>query len=177
MNDRVAGPGELTCIDENCSVSGLQQSEARETCQVCGTSLARMPGAIAAQAPTPGVRPVPVAAAPVGGTSWQSRSPMFRIVVAIAGVLLVWLVTFLIRNPDALHRLTGPEFAVGDCVTVQYAGLQDSDMEKADCAESGSLVDPVYKVTQVQKGSHGICPDTTFRNEPEDTTYCLVMRF
>lgn len=101
----------------------------------------------------------------------------FRVGAAIVGVLAIWLISFVIRNPDSLHRLTGPEFSVGDCVTVGYAGLSGSDMKKATCGDSPSLGDPVYQVTQVQKGKDGRCPEVTFSNEPENTTYCLTMRW
>jgi hypothetical protein len=182
MIERVAGPGELTCVDENCTVSGLRQDEGGADCPRCGTSLARMPGAVAAQKVAPGPGPGPGLGlghtAPArSSTSWQSRPLAFRVGAAIVGVLVIWLVSFVIRNPDALHRLTGPEFSVGDCVTVGYAGLSGSDMKKATCGDSPSLGDPVYQVTQVRKGKDGRCPETTFSNEPENTTYCLTMRY
>jgi hypothetical protein len=154
----------------------MRQDEGWASCPQCGTALARMPGAVSAEKAAPGLGIGHTTPARTG-TPGPNRPLAFRVGAAIVGVLLLWLVTFVIRNPDALHRLTGPEFSVGDCVTVEVAGLSGSDMKKADCGDSGSLVDPVYQVTQVQKGKDGRCPQTTFANEPENTTYCLTMRW
>jgi hypothetical protein len=55
-------------------------------------------------------------------------------------------------------------------------------MERTDCTQSGistNLNDQVYRVESVQDTKDGQCPPgwdrITFSNEPEDTTYCLVL--
>jgi len=182
MNDQVAGPGELTCIDENCPVSGLRQPDGRAACPECGTALARMPSAVAEEAPVAGTSPR-LTRANDDRSAWQRSSPLFRIGVAVAAVALVWLVSFVIRNPDVLHRVTGAGYAVGDCVHVE-PGFNGSNMAKADCSaagNSGLTGDPVYRVAQVEKGKDAYCPGggfdhVTFSNEPEDMTYCLIMQ-
>lgn len=181
MEDRVARPGELTCIDEKCSVSGLRQPDGRSACPKCGTELARMPSAVAGEAPIGRTVPGPTRTNVVS-TPWQGTSPVFRVGMALAAVALVWLLSFVIRNPDALHRITGAGYAVGDCVRVEQL-LNNADMTKADCASASSsqLGDPVYQVTEVKDGKNAYCPGggfdhVTFSNEPEDRTYCLVMR-
>ena len=109
------------------------------------------------------------------------RSILVRVGVALAAVAVVWLISYVIQNPDLLHRVTGPGFAVGDCAHLG-AGLHGSEMDKADCGTAGKAVfsgDPVYRVDSVEKGKNGICPGgfehVTFSNEPEDTTYCLTL--
>jgi hypothetical protein len=182
MHDHVAGPGELTCIEENCPVSGLRQPDGRSACPECGTELARMPSAVAGPAPAAGTYP-PLPRAVDSRSGWQRRSPLFRIGAAVGAVALVWLVSFVARNPDALHRVTGAGYAVGDCVRVEQ-GFRDADMKKADCGSAGDSLlsgDPVYRVAAVEKGKDAFCPGggfdhITFSNEPEDRTYCLVIR-
>ena len=116
-------------------------------------------------------------------SAWQQKPLSFRLTVAVVVASLVTGIGFLIQNPDFLHRVTGAGFAVGDCVRVGSAGLSGSDMKRADCSSGdvGSLGDPVYQVTQVVSGKNGYCPGggfdhVTFSNEPEDRTYCLVMK-
>jgi hypothetical protein len=181
MNEHVAGPGELTCIEDTCPVSGLGQPDGRSACPECGTELARMPSAVPEQAPVPGTYAAPNRVSD-SRTAWQRRSPLFRIGVAVAAVALIWLVSFIARNPDALHRVTGAGYAVGDCVHVEQ-GFRDASMKKADCGAAGDSLlsgDPVYRVAAVEKGKDASCPGggfdhVTFSNEPENMTYCLVI--
>lgn len=189
MDERVAGPGELTCIDENCRVSGLRQMAGTAHCAECSGELSRMPGAPSAARPAPMSIPAPgyaaAAVARPGGGAWQRMSPGARVVVAFAVAALVVMLSFVIRNPDFLHRFTGAGYAVGDCVKVRAAGLSDSDMDKADCPSSNDPAalfggEPVYRVARVEDGKDGYCASTglgsvTFSNEPENKTYCLVI--
>jgi hypothetical protein len=100
--------------------------------------------------------------------------------IAIPAAALVVLVLFVIRNPDFLHRFTGPEFTVGDCVHVRQ-GFTDSSMSGTECTSNNlsNPGNPVYRVDQVKSGKDASCPGglnrVTFSNEPEDTTYCLTM--
>ena len=116
-------------------------------------------------------------------SGWQGRSPVFRVVVAVAVAVLVGFVSLLIRNPDMLHRVTGAGHAVGDCVRVE-PGLNGSTMKDADCSSAENSMfsgDPVYQVSSVEDGKDASCPGggfdhVTFSNEPENMTYCLVMK-
>jgi hypothetical protein len=185
MDERVAGPGELTCIDENCRISGLRQMTGARNCAECRGELGRMPGAPSSVAPAPMAIPAPGYAASVarGGSTWQRMSPGARVVVALGAAAVITMVSFVIRNPDSLHRFTGGGYAVGDCVHVRFAGLNGSDMDRTDCTSGPANAfsgDPVYRVARVEDGKDASCPATglggaTFSNEPEDRTYCLVI--
>jgi hypothetical protein len=187
MDERVAGPGEMTCVDEKCGVSGLRQAAGGPNCSQCGGELARMPGMPSSATPTPMAIPAPgyaaAAVGPGGGSTWQRMSPGARLVVAFVVAALVVMVSFVIRNPDFLHRISGGGYAVGDCVRVRVAGLSGSEMDKADCTSDPAEQfsgDPVYRVARVEDGKDASCPvsgfgGVTFSNEPEDRTYCLVI--
>ena len=185
MDERIAGPGELTCIDENCNFSGLRQLPGGKNCAECGGELARMPGAPSSATPAPMTIPAPGYATTVTGpgSTWGRMSPGARILVSVAVAVLVMTVSFVIRNPDFLHRITGGGYAVGDCVHVRFAGLSGSEMDRTDCTSDPVTAfngDPVYRVARVEDGKGASCPaggfgDVTFSNEPENRTYCLVI--
>ena len=113
-------------------------------------------------------------------TNWRDRPVSHRLMIAIPVAVVLMVVFFIARNPDILHRVTGPEFKVGDCVHVRQ-GLRDSSMNRTECQSNSlkNMSDPVYKVTAVKEGKDASCPGgldrVTFSNEPEDTTYCLQM--
>jgi hypothetical protein len=104
----------------------------------------------------------------------------YRIAIAIPVAIVIMLVLFVIRNPDFLHRFSGPEFKVGDCVHVEQR-LTDSSMSRTECKANSvsNTSNPIYRVDQVKDGKDASCPGgfnrVTFSNEPEDTTYCLTM--
>lgn len=113
-------------------------------------------------------------------TAWRDRPLSQRLAIAVPVAILITFVLFLIRNPDFLHRVTGPEFKVGDCVHVRQ-GLTNASMSGTEC-KANSLTntnDVVYRVDQVKDGKDASCPGglnrVTFSNEPENTTYCLTM--
>jgi len=173
MSEQLAGPGQLTCIDSLCARGGLAAPESTTTCAMCGGPVGRVP--------SDKRHLVSVAVAGLPGTG-SGRTPVRRrlaivIPIAIGVVLLI----FVARNPDVLHRFTGPEFAPGDCVHVKQH-LIDFEMERTECTPNGigtNLNDQVYRVESVQDTKDGQCPPgwdrVTFSNEPEDTTYCLVL--
>lgn len=115
-------------------------------------------------------------------SSWSNKPVASKIVVSLVVAAVVSAVLFVIRNPDFLHRLTGPGFKTGDCATVAASILSGGEMKHADCptANTGnSITDPVYRVAEVKSGKDAVCPggfeNLTFSNEPENTTYCLTM--
>lgn len=74
----------------------------------------------------------------------------------------------------------GPEYSVGDCVTVEFH-MTDQSLSSANCSDASSPASPIYKVDDVIKGKDGTCPPPqgfgpiTFSDEPTDTTYCLTL--
>ena len=124
--------------------------------------------------------PAPTPALAAAATAWSDRPFGFRLAASIGAAVAVVLFLYLINNWDSIN---GNEFKVGDCVTVS-AGVLNDDMDPADCGSgkprSASLDDQVYRVEAVIDGKDGRCPGggfsrITFSNEPEDTTYCLIM--
>ncbi len=187
MDDRAARPGDLTCVGEDCRLTGLQHPEGRTTCQACGTALVRLPqpDGAAALATPPSSPPGPGAGGAAGsrlpatvgsrgtGTGW------LKPVLALAVLLLLMGVLYVVRNPDLLHRITGPAYKVGDCAVVRQR-LTDNEMIRTPCRQNVDTLEAgiiVYQVAEVKKGKDGVCPTglswVTFSNEPEATTYCL----
>ncbi|HET8659200.1 MAG TPA: class I SAM-dependent methyltransferase [Micromonosporaceae bacterium] len=174
VNEQVARPGQLTCINEECSRGGLFQPESTTRCAECGGPVGRVPPD--GRSPDPAVAGMP-------GTDAGPKRSGRRLATTISVAIGLMLVFFVVRNPDVLHRLTGSEFATGDCVHVQRR-LLDHEMERTECTRSrlGTSVDDlVYRVESVQDGKDGYCPGgpgrITFSSEPEDMTYCLVLNF
>ncbi|MEV4133980.1 hypothetical protein AB0J72_17645 [Dactylosporangium sp. NPDC049742] len=185
MPNRMARPGQLTCVDLTCARSGQPAAEGNTSCAVCGGALERVPDEPPARfttAPAPTYRPsstLSSSSAPPT-TAWSDRPRGFRIAVAIGIAVAFMLLTYVIDNWDAI---TGPDFKVGDCATVS-TGLLDSTMHKAECGSSRKKLstnpaDLVYRVESVVDHKDGTCRGgfdrITFSNEPEDTTYCLVL--
>lgn len=80
---------------------------------------------------------------------------------------------------------TGPEFSVGDCVRVEQQVLRGYDLKSADCASAVGTLDfeeRVHEVISVIDGTDGSCDEfqgffpIEFVHEPDDVTYCLVMK-
>jgi hypothetical protein len=173
VNEQAAGPGQLTCIDDHCARAGFAAPESMPACAACGGPVGRVPSGkrdfvSAAVAGLPGTG---------SGRSRVGRRLAITIPIAVGAVLLM----FVIRNPDVLHRFTGTEFSTGDCVHVKQQ-LIDYEMERTECTPNQVGTDPsdqVYRVESVQDTKDGHCPPDwnriTFSNEPEDTTYCLVL--
>ncbi len=173
MTERVAEPGDLTCVNDDCDRSGLWAA-GRDDCQLCHGPLYRVPEEDAA------TRSSTTAAAPAG-TGWRDKPVAVRLAIAVPIAIGITLVLFVIRNPDVIHRLTGPEYQVGDCVHV-LPGLGDERMTRTTCTPNRittDVYDTVYQVDNVKPGKSASCPGgfdrVTFSNEPEDTTYCLKL--
>lgn len=120
---------------------------------------------------------------PVAASQRRTRwGPFVWFVVTTVFGCVVGVLVVAIRNPGAVHRFTGKEFKVGDCVTV--AGPpRHATMSRTTCVPSSpgaSSSDVVYRVDTVLDGKGRPCPQmfeggAGFSNEPEGTTYCLVV--
>jgi hypothetical protein len=113
--------------------------------------------------------------------AWRDKPIGVRLAIAVVAAVAVTAVLFVARNPDVLHRISGPEFNVGDCVHVR-SGFSNDSMSRTDCTANtitGDVSSQVYTVERVEDGKDGVCPGglnwITFSNEPEDTTYCLKL--
>ncbi len=177
MAGQLARAGEFACTNDNCGMIGLRQAETGRLCADCGDPLER----VAAPKPIPAPGSIYARVADI-----KVRKPRaLRAVVAIAVGVVAIIVLFLVRNPDFMHRFTGHEYKVGDCVHVQPR-IVDETMVRTDCAPPrsiGNLNDAVYQVVDVRDGKDASCggingfAGITFSNEPENTTYCLRMYF
>lgn len=179
MTDCVAGPGNLTCVDENCPRSGLRHTDGASECEDCGGPLCRVPGIEPNSPTTPEgtANPVPGRSGGIGNGS----SAIVRICLALIVGAVVSGVIFVVNNPDVIRRITGSEFEVGDCVQVR-SRLTDHTLSRADC-RANSLTTGVdgivYQIVEVKDGKDADCQVTgfgavTFSDEPEDRTYCLT---
>lgn len=111
--------------------------------------------------------------------AWKDLPVGVRWIIALVVAGVIMAVTFIVNNPDFLHRVTGNGFKTGDCATVASDGLSGEKMEQATCpAGTGSGTNPIYRVNQVRDGKDALCSGgfgvVTFSNEPENTTYCLI---
>lgn len=172
MPQRIAQPGERACPNEECGWTGLAVAAGEQTCALCRTPIAQVPER---SATPPAARVAQPAPAP-GGVNGK------RLLIAVVAAAVVVLVGVVVNNPDILHRVTGSEYKVGDCVTVRTSVLHGADMNRTDCRPNkftGDPADVVYRVDAVKPGKNATCPGgpsrVTFSNEPENTTYCLTM--
>lgn len=138
-----------------------------------GTPSHQTPSGYAGFGPTPGY-------AQPGGFGGFAMPPTNRakpIILAIVGVVAVIAVVGI--GAAIIAAVSGPNFAVGDCVLVT-SGLLNDDMEKTSCRSTTMRErldgEGVYKIVDIRpylSSCHGRY-DVTFNHEPDDRTYCLT---
>lgn len=89
----------------------------------------------------------------------------------------------LVVVSGAMAGCGGAKFEVGECVSIEPAGLQGHELKAADCESARGTFDPnerIYHVDSIIEGTVGDCPllrgffPVQFTHEPDNVIYCLV---